>query len=65
MFTLWTEIASFQENDLGTIAVGKKADLSAFSVDLMTVEFSEIPKAHAVLTIVDGELIYVREEIER
>lgn len=64
MFTLWPAIASFQENDLGTIAVGKKADLSAFSVDLMTVEFSKIPKAHAVLTIVDGELIYVREEIK-
>lgn len=64
MFTLWPAIASFQENDLGTIAVGKKADLSAFSVDLMTAEFSEIPKAHAVLTIVDGELIYVREEIK-
>lgn len=64
MFTLWPAIASFQENDLGTITVGKKADLSAFSVDLMTVEFSEIPKAHAVLTIVDGELIYVREEIK-
>ncbi len=64
MFTLWPAIASFQENDLGTITVGKKADLSAFSVDLMTVEFSEIPKAHAVLTIVDGELIYVREEMK-
>lgn len=62
MFTLWPAIASFQEHDLGTIAVGKKADLSAFSVDLMAVEAAEIPKAHAVLTIVDGEVIYVREE---
>ena len=65
MFTLWPAIASFQERDLGTITVGKKADLSAFSVDLMTVDFSKIPKAHAVLTIVDGELIYVREEIKQ
>lgn len=64
MFTLWPAIASFQEHDLGTIAVGKKADLSAFSVDLMRVEAAEIPKAHAVLTIVDGQMIYVREEAQ-
>lgn len=62
MFTLWPAIASFQEEDLGTIEVGKKADLTAFSVDIMTVDFAEIPKAHAVLTIVDGDIIYVRED---
>lgn len=64
MFTLWPAIASFQEHDLGTVAVGKKADLSAFSVDLMTVEAAEIAKAHAVLTIVDGQVIYVREKVQ-
>ena len=61
MFTLWPAIASFQEQDLGSITVGKKADLSAFSADLMTIDTADIPKSHAVLTIVDGEVIYVRE----
>lgn len=61
MFTLWAAQSVFQENDLGSIEVGKKADLTAFSVDLMTADFADIPTAHAVLTIVDGEIMYVYE----
>ena len=44
--------------ELGTIEVGKRADLSGFSVDLMTVPVEAIPKAHAVLTVVDGKVVY-------
>ena len=44
--------------DLGSIAVGKRADLSGFSVDLMTAPEAEIPKGHAVLTVVDGQVVY-------
>ncbi|MFP5297241.1 MAG: amidohydrolase, partial [Alphaproteobacteria bacterium] len=36
MFTLWPAYASFREAELGTIEVGKRADLTAFDVDLMT-----------------------------
>ncbi len=58
MFTLWPAIASFQENEIGSIQVGKQADLTAFDIDLMTAIESDIPKGHAVLTIVAGEIIY-------
>lgn len=58
MFTLWPAIASFAEADIGSIAVGKKADFTAFSVDLMTAIESDIPKGRAVLTVVDGEIVY-------
>jgi predicted amidohydrolase YtcJ len=58
MFTLWPAYASFREAELGTIEVGKRADLSAFSVDLMTAPFADIPKGHATLTVVDGEVVY-------
>ena len=60
MFTLWPAYASFREAELGTIEVGKRADLSAFSVDLMTAPFADIPKGHAVLTVVDGVVVYQR-----
>jgi predicted amidohydrolase YtcJ len=58
MFTLWPAYASFREAELGTIEVGKRADLTAFSVDLMTAPFVDIPKGHATLTIVDGVVVY-------
>ncbi|QLQ13974.1 MAG: amidohydrolase [Brevundimonas sp.] len=61
MFTLWPAYASFRENELGTIEVGKRADFTAFNIDLMTVPVAEIPHGHAVLTVVDGEIVYRRD----
>lgn len=58
MFTLWPAYASFREAELGAIEVGKRADFSAFSVDLMTAPFADIPKGHATLTVVDGKVVY-------
>ncbi|HZZ66894.1 MAG TPA: amidohydrolase [Phenylobacterium sp.] len=58
LFTASAAYARFAENDLGTITVGKRADLSGFSVDLMTAPEAEIPKGHAVLTVVDGQVVY-------
>ena len=61
MFTLWPAYASFREDELGTIEVGKRADLTAFDVDLMTAPVADVPKGRAVLTVVDGEVVYRAE----
>lgn len=58
MFTLWPAYASFREAELGTIEVGKRADFTAFDIDLMTVAEADILKGKAVLTVVDGEVVY-------
>ncbi len=58
MFTLWPAYASFREDELGTITVGKRADFTAFDIDLMTVPEADIPKGKAVLTVVDGVVAY-------
>lgn len=58
LFTSSAAYARFAEADLGTIAVGKRADLSGFSVDLMTAPEAQIPKGHAILTVVDGQVVY-------
>ncbi len=58
MFTLWPAYASFREDELGTIEVGKRADLTAFDVDLMTAPFADIPKGKATLTVVDGVIVH-------
>jgi predicted amidohydrolase YtcJ len=61
MFTLWPAFASFREDELGTIEVGKRADFTAFDIDLMTVPEADIPKGHAVLTVVDGKVVHRAE----
>ncbi len=58
MFTLWPAVASFREAELGTIEVGKRADLTAFNVDLMTAPVADIPTGRATLTIVDGVVVH-------
>ncbi|UTW55113.1 amidohydrolase [Kordiimonas sp. SCSIO 12610] len=62
MFTLWPAMASFTEDEQGTITVGKKADLTAFDIDIMSVDEADIPKGRAVLTMVDGKIIFVDQE---
>ena len=61
MFTLWPAYASFREAELGTIEVGKRADFTAFDIDLMTAPMADIPKGRAVLTVVDGEVVFRAE----
>lgn len=58
MLTAGAAYATFQENQRGTIEAGKRADISAFSVDLMQAPFADIPGAHAVLSISDGRVAY-------
>lgn len=58
LFTRSAAYARFAEGELGTLEVGKRADLSAFSVDLMTAPEAAIPKGHAVLTVVDGKIVH-------
>ena len=61
MFTLWPAYASFREDELGTIEVGKRADFTAFSVDLMTAPAADILNGRAVLTVVDGVVVHRAE----
>lgn len=61
MFTLWPAYASFRETELGTIEVGKRADFTAFSVDLMTAPAADILNGRAVLTVVDGVVVHRAE----
>lgn len=62
MFTLWPAYASFQEGLLGTIEPGKRADFTVFSKDIMTVPEAEILSAKPVMTVIDGEIVFSRNE---
>jgi predicted amidohydrolase YtcJ len=60
MFTIWPAYAAFEEKDKGSIEVGKLADFTVLSQDIMKIPEPEILKARAVTTVIGGEVVYQR-----
>jgi len=58
LFTAWPAYASFREDELGTIAVGMRADFTVFSDDIMTIPEADILTVEPWMTVVDGEVVY-------
>jgi len=58
MFTLWPAYAAFEEKLRGSIEVGKLADLTILSADIMTIPVAEILKTRCVMTVINGEILY-------
>ncbi|MEO1787158.1 MAG: amidohydrolase [Pseudomonadota bacterium] len=61
MLTYWPAYAAFQEDVLGTVEVGKIADFTVFDRDLLTIPDAEILEAKAVMTVVDGDVVWSAE----
>ena len=58
-YTLGSAYAAFQEKDLGTLEVGKLADLVVLSRDILAAgERDHIAQTHVVLTMVGGRVVY-------
>jgi hypothetical protein len=57
-YTLNGAYAAFQEDSLGSINVGKYADVVVLSKDILTIPEDEIPAAEVVYTIVGGKVRY-------
>lgn len=60
MFTIWPAFAAFEEKLRGSIEVGKLADFSIFSADIMSIPEAEILKTRNVMTVINGEVVYER-----
>jgi predicted amidohydrolase YtcJ len=58
MFTLWPAYAAFEDKLRGTIEVGKLADLTIFSADIMKIPEAEILKQSCVMTVINGEVVF-------
>jgi predicted amidohydrolase YtcJ len=58
MFTIWPAYAAFEEQLRGTIEVGKLADFTILSADIMTIPAPEILKTRNVMTVINGEIVY-------
>jgi predicted amidohydrolase YtcJ len=58
MFTLWPAYVAFEENDKGSIEVGKLADLTVLSSDIIKISEPEILKTRCVMTVIGSEIVY-------
>jgi predicted amidohydrolase YtcJ len=58
MFTIWAAYAAFEEKSKGSLEVGKLADLTVLSADIMKIREPEILKTRCLMTIIGGELAY-------
>jgi predicted amidohydrolase YtcJ len=57
-YTLGSAYARFSEQRLGSLEVGKEADLAVLSQDIFTVPHQEIAKTHVTLTMVAGKVVF-------
>jgi predicted amidohydrolase YtcJ len=60
MFTIWPAYAAFAEKQRGTIEVGKLADLTILSADIMRIPEGEILKTVNLMTVINGEIVFQR-----
>jgi predicted amidohydrolase YtcJ len=57
-YTLNTAYANYEEGIKGSLEVGKLADLVVLSENLLTIDPDEIKDVRALLTVVDGTVVY-------
>ena len=57
-YTINAAIAAFEEDIKGSLSVGKLADITVLSKDVMTISEDEIPSTEVVYTIVGGKVMY-------
>jgi len=60
MFTIWPAYAVFEEKDKGSVEVGKLADFTVLSRDIMKIPEAEILETQNEMTVIGGEIIYSR-----
>ena len=61
-YTINAAYAGFDDTIKGSLKVGKLADITVFSKDLMTIPEDQIPSTGILYTIVGGKVVYERKE---
>lgn len=56
--TIWAAYSNFEENEKGSISVGKFADFAILNQDIMKVEDRKIPETKVVATYLNGEKVF-------
>ena len=58
MFTIWAAFAAFEEKQRGSLEVGKLADFTVLSADIMQIPEAEILKTRCMMTVINGEVVF-------
>lgn len=56
--TIWAAKANFEDNEKGSIEVGKYADFVILDKDIMTAKNAELPQVKVLKTYINGEKVY-------
>ena len=56
--TIWGAYFNFEENEKGSLEVGKSADFIVIDQNIMEINADKIPNTQVLKTFVDGELVY-------
>jgi len=56
--TIWAAFSNFEEEEKGSIEVGKFADFVILNQDIMGVDSAKIPKTKVISTFLNGEKVY-------
>ncbi len=62
LYTIGAAYADFDENKKGTIAEGKLADYVVLAEDLFVIDPDTIKDVQVVMTVVDGQIVYGKNE---
>ena len=60
--TIWAAKAAFQENELGSLEVGKSADFIILIQNLMTVPETEILNTKVLETYSNGKAVFRKDK---
>ena len=61
-YTINAAFAAFEEDLKGSLSVGKLADITVLSKDIMTIAEDELSSTEVVYTIVGGRVMYSRND---
>jgi hypothetical protein len=56
--TIWGAYFNFEENEKGSLEIGKAADFIIINQDIMEINAKLIPETKVLKTFVDGEMVY-------
>ncbi len=59
--TRWAAYSNFEENEKGSIEIGKLADFVILEKDIMKINIDEVPNVKVTHTFVNGELVYPKK----
>jgi predicted amidohydrolase YtcJ len=57
-YTVWGSRQMFLEGKIGTLEVGKKADIAVWDRDLYSVSNEQVKDLKCLMTLLDGEVVY-------